>query len=246
MTATVVPAAQPTLEGAAQDEVTARLLAAITTQFAATVRWTPEGGVVTFPQDHPTLGWKMCVIAGCGKACTMASGLCQGCWCRWKRQGKPPIEEFTAQPKSYLRTPGVQPCTVPGCQRPWKTKRVPLCQAHEVQRRVLLGGISLEAFRSHPDVVPHLSLGPCLAASCTRERAGRGAYCVAHYDRWRKAQRRQPGLDEGWWRRTAPVIADDNQVSLRACRCGWRPSSSTGCSSAATPASRPGSTWSGR
>lgn len=203
---------------------------------------------MTFPQNHPTLGWKLCVIAGCGKACTMASGLCQGCWCRWKRQGRPPLEEFTAQPKSYLRIPGIQPCAVPGCQRPGKTRRAPLCQAHEAQRRVLLGGMPLEAFCPTPmsDVVPHPSLGPCLAASCTRDRAGRGAYCVAHYDRWRKARRRQPDLEEAWWRRTAPAIADDNQVSLRGLPLRVAAEFVYGLQQRSHAGVKPGSTWSGR
>ena len=66
-----------------QDEVTIALLAAITPVFAVVTGFDLETRVVVFPQDHPTLGWSMCVIPGCGKNRTLATGLCAS----WPRQG---------------------------------------------------------------------------------------------------------------------------------------------------------------
>lgn len=88
-----------------------------------------------------------------------------------------------------------------------------LCSAHQAQQRKL--GIDLETFRVHPDVTPHRSMGPCLAAACTRDRFGRGLYCTTHAVRWTTAKREQPGIDEGWFRRTVPPITEEGRVSLR-------------------------------
>ncbi|MGW0664557.1 tyrosine-type recombinase/integrase [Streptodolium elevatio] len=168
---------------------------------------------MVFPQQHPTLGWRMCVITGCRKARSSASGLCVSCKDRWRRLGSPAVDDFLKTPKDYSRIVGVRSCTVTGCERPWKSKRTQLCLAHEVQKRNL--GVSLDEFLTMPMATAHASLGPCRTASCLRERAGRGAYCLAHYNRWRKARQAQPDLDEEFWRRTAPAIAEDNKVSLR-------------------------------
>jgi integrase len=196
-----------------QDEVTSALLAAITPEFAEVTGFDLETRVVVFPQDHPTLGWLMCVVPGCGKNRTLATGLCACCHDRWKRKGRPPLEEYVAVPKQLERAVGVRRCEVPLCERPQKTRQSRLCLAHAVQRRNLR--IPLEEFHTHPAVKPHPAVGPCLAASCTRERAGRGAYCLQHYCRWRKARNADPGLDEQWWQRAAPSLAEGNRISLR-------------------------------
>ncbi|MCX2927947.1 tyrosine-type recombinase/integrase [Streptomyces sp. NEAU-W12] len=195
------------------DEATTALLAAITPEFAAAVQWDPTDLVVVFPQQHLTLGWKKCVVPGCVKARSLASGVCASCHGRWRRLGNPPMEEYIKAPKVFVRMVGVRLCTVTGCERPWKSERTELCLAHEVQKRKLR--VSLEEFLAMPEATGHASLGPCRAASCLRERAGRGAYCLGHYNRWRKAVGAQPDLDEEQWRRTVPAIAEDNKISLR-------------------------------
>ncbi|WP_432003692.1 tyrosine-type recombinase/integrase [Streptomyces sioyaensis] len=195
------------------DDAAQRLLDAITEEFARVIQWDPLTRTVIFPQDHPTLGWKMCVIDGCGKSRTSATGICAGCHSRWHRTGQPPMEDFLKTPKTFERMVGFDRCTVSGCERSWKSERKQLCLAHEVQQRLLKA--SLEDFLTRPDVTGHAGLGPCQVASCDRDRAGRGAYCISHYNRWRKARLRQTDVDEHHWRRTAPAIAADNKVSLR-------------------------------
>lgn len=199
--------------GKEQDEITKTLLAAITAEFAATIQFDSETCVIVFPQDHPTLGWKMCVVPDCGKRRTSASGVCASCHARWKRVGKPDLAQFITVPKQFERVVGVRQCRVSGCERPWKSRNSQLCLAHAVQRRNMR--VSLEEFFADSAAQPHPSRGPCLAACCTRERAGRGAYCLAHYNRWRKARKADPTLDEQWWQQTAPSIAEDNRISLR-------------------------------
>lgn len=194
-----------------RDQLLDKLLAAIEPEFATAVGWTLDGGLLVFPQAHPLLGWNQCVIPDCKKSRTSADGVCASCHARWTRLGRPDRAEFLATPKGLERMVGVQPCAVLGCGRPWKTKRTQLCLAHEVQQRNL--AIPLTAFLARDDLVAHPSLGPCSAASCLRERAGRGAYCVAHYNRWKRE--RSTGIDEDRWRATTPAIAEDNLVSLR-------------------------------
>lgn len=197
-----------------EDTRTSELLAAITPEFAATVRWDVDRRVIVFPQDHPMLGWTTCRVPSCDKPSSSRAGICHGCYRRWDEQGRPSVEVFSALPKPPGRGYGVVAlCTVPRCQRPWKSRASELCLAHHVQRRNLR--IDLETFRTHPDVVPHASTGPCHVAACTRTRAGRGPYCGAHYVRWNAARRDNPNLDEAWWRRTTSAIAEDNWVSLR-------------------------------
>jgi hypothetical protein len=63
-------------------------------------------------------------------------------------------------------------------------------------------------------LVGYPAFGPCLVAACTRDRDGRGPYCHAHDQRWR-LDRRRSDIDEEYWRRTAPAVAQDQEVSLR-------------------------------
>lgn len=203
-------------QGEADDRSTEIVLAAIAPEFAATVGWDPDLRVITFPQTHPTLGWKMCEIEGCGLQRTSADGLCVTCRSRWKRVGNPDIDTFKATAKTYSRIVGVRPCAVGNCERPWKSATARLCLAHEAQQRSLR--VSLAVFLGLAEVAPHASAGVCQVASCLRDRAGRGPYCVAHYNKWRAARLQDPDLDEILWQRVQPAISEANVVSLRGLR----------------------------
>lgn len=194
-----------------EDRRIVALAAAITPEFATVIGWSPEGGVVSFPSDHPTLGWKPCSVNGC-RTVQSANGLCPACNRTWKRLDQPPMEEFIASARRTGRSIGTGVCTVPGCQRPWCSATTTLCMAHEKQHHKL--GLLLEEFRRHPEVVARAGLGPCLVAACTRDRAG-GRYCMGHANRWKRARHADPGLDERWFQRTASAIAEHNLVSLR-------------------------------
>jgi len=76
--------------------------------------------------------------------------------------------------------------------------------------------IGLEEFLAHPGVRPLAPCGSCRVTACVRDRDGTGgAYCRAHVDRWAKARKAGPGLDEQRWRATTPAIARPGLVSLR-------------------------------
>ena len=106
-------------------------------------------------------------------------------------------------------------CRVPGCPRTWRTPQLPLCRAHLHQQREVLK-IGLEEFLAHPGVRPLPPCGPCQVTACVLDRDGTGgAYCRAHVDRWAKARKADPGLDEQRWRATTAAIARPGLVSLR-------------------------------
>src|SRR5680860_319928 len=57
---------------------------------------------------------------------------------------------------------------------------------------------------------------PCAVAACGRRRRHRdGRYCEAHQQRLRRAQRRDPDLDEQRWRLTEAPVGRGGQISLR-------------------------------
>jgi hypothetical protein len=89
-----------------------------------------------------------------------------------------------------------------------------LCRAHLHQQREV-HRIGLAEFLAHPDVRPLPPCGPCQVAACVRDRDGTsGAYCRGHVDRWAKARKADPGLDEQRWRATTAPIGRPGLVSL--------------------------------
>ena len=186
----------------------------MTAEFLALMSWNPEVRVLSFPQDHPVLGWTPCLVRDCGKSVSQRGGLCIPCAQRHAASGVP-LEEFTAQTKGYGPATGVGNCGVAGCARPWVTSGAALCQAHAGRRRTL--GLTLPEFLAHPNVVGLPSAGPCRVAACPRARDVR-LYCVGHYKRWKAAASSDPDLDEQLWRATTSAIAENQVVSLRGLR----------------------------
>lgn len=192
------------------------LWSAIDGEFLALVGWDPEIRVLTFPAADPLLGIKVCVVAGCEQGRGKRNGLCPTCNERWAQAGYPEVEEFAAIPRIYGRTNDVGPCAVPGCQRPWNSSVLQLCNAHRTQRKTRgLTNRPLEEFLARTDVVALASTGPCPVAACARQRAGEGAYCALHRNRWLRHRTAHPGADEIAWRRTEPAAVDRGQISLR-------------------------------
>ena len=195
------------------------LWSAIDGGFLALVGWDPQVRVLTFPAADPLLGIKVCVVDGCEQGRGKRNGLCPTCNERWAEAGSPEVEAFAAIPRVYGRTNDIGPCVVPGCQRPWTGSVARLCNAHQTQRRTRrLTDRPLEVFLARPDVVALASTGPCPVAACARARAGEGAYCALHRNRWQRHRTEHPGADESAWRRTEPAAVDRGQVSLRGLR----------------------------
>ncbi|WP_245745919.1 tyrosine-type recombinase/integrase [Nocardia altamirensis] len=209
MSALTSTAAPPDHAG---DEIAAGLWAAITSEFLQLVNWSAQRRVLSFPQGHPVLGWRLCSVANCdGRAKGLAT-FCPSCWVRWKECDQPPVAEFIAIERIRLRQMQVGNCTVPQCQRPWKTSTLALCTTHIWQRDNIFK-LSLSEFVAHPDVVGLPSFGPCVVAACTRDRGGHGPYCHTHTQRWRNS--RSSGVDEHHWRLIAPAIPIGGEASLR-------------------------------
>ena len=192
------------------------LWAAIDSEFLALVGWDPQLRVLTFPAGDPLLGIKLCVVAGCEQSRGKRNGLCPTCNERWAEAGCPDVKAFAAIPRVYGRTNDIGPCAVPGCQRPWNSSGTRLCNVHRTQRKTRgLANRPLAEFLARPDVVALASTGPCSVSACARQRAGEGAYCALHRNRWLRHRTERPGADEIAWRRTEPAAADRGQVSLR-------------------------------
>ena len=212
MTAATVMAA-PVVDR--DEDITAGLWAAIEQRFLDVLGWDPDVRVLTFPREHPLLGWKVCEVSGCTKVVQNGGGLCANCRRKWMKARQPALSTFTAIDKAYERCVGIGRCAVPDCGRPWRTGGVPLCNSHHSQRERLLP-LPVEEFVLRPDVVPLPPLGPCAVAACAWDRPSRRSpYCHIHTRRWKTEHSRDPDLDEQIWRRTASAVAEDNKVSLR-------------------------------
>ncbi|MCX5115247.1 site-specific integrase [Streptomyces sp. NBC_00378] len=194
---------------------TAELMAAVEPGFLQLMQRDDAVRVLTFPVDHLLLGGQRCLVIRCHQLVTSktAQGLCRGCARRMELKGET-LEEFLAEVKTW-RSIGVTPCSVEDCGRARKTYRTALCSAHAYQQQKMLR-LPLEEFLRHPDVRPLPSFGPCLAASCPRDRDGAThSYCKAHQQRRLYELRRGSTLDEETWRLTTAAISESGTVSLR-------------------------------
>lgn len=143
--------------------------------------------------------------------------VCLGCRLRLAANGLG-LDELDLMPARGWQRP--EQCQVAGCPRTWRTPQLPLCRAHLHQQREVLR-IGLAEFLAHPDVRPLPPCGPCQVAACVRDRDGTsGDYCGAHVDRWAKARKADPGLDEQRWRATTAPIGRPGLVSLRGLPLG--------------------------
>jgi integrase len=191
----------------------ARHLARLLDQdFLAGAGWDPVLQILEVPPGHRLLGWQPCRVAGCMSRGDGPEQVCLGCRLRLAANGLG-LDELDLMPARGWQRPGQ--CQVDGCPRTWRTPQLPLCRAHLHQQREVLR-IGLAGFLAHPDVRPLPPCGPCQVAACVRDRDGTsGNYCRGHVDRWAKARKADPGLDEQRWRATTAPIGRPGLVSLR-------------------------------
>ncbi|MEV7500335.1 site-specific integrase [Streptomyces sp. NPDC093018] len=191
------------------------MIDALKPSFLKLVSWDWNRRVVVFPTDHAVLVSPLCEVIGCDhRAARRGVRLCNGCYYRWKKDGQPELDGFVHQPHQSHRSVDIGDCAVEGCPRPWEDRPAALCATHSHRRKYVLK-LSLEEFLRHPEVGPLPSFGPCLAASCYRDRIGpRTLYCQSHGNRLRVLQRQQP-VDEDRWQRTVSAVAVGGEVSLR-------------------------------
>ncbi|GAA1614337.1 hypothetical protein GCM10009733_008170 [Nonomuraea maheshkhaliensis] len=206
----------------ADDEQARTLWGLIEPRFLALLSWDPNIKIVTFPADHPELGYDICRVTWCERPTRLWHRLCPACYQRWRRshpldESKDCLEAFVV---STSRTPAratgtrIEPCAVLGCPRAWKSSTTRLCTAHEYQCYQMLR-LPLDQFLLRPETVPLPSFGICQVAACERQREGWGPYCRAHAAKWARLRGSEPDADEDHWRRTTSAIAVNGKVSLR-------------------------------
>jgi integrase len=189
-----------------------RLAGVLDQEFLTTAGWDPVLQVLEVPPGHRLLGWQQCRVAGCMSRGDGPEQVCLGCRQRLAASGLR-LDELDLMPARGWQRP--DQCQVPGCPRAWRTPQLPLCRAHLHQQREVLK-VGLEEFLARPDARPLPPCGPCQVTACIRDRDGTGGdYCTGHVDRWAKARKSDPGLDEQRWRATTPAIARPGLVSLR-------------------------------
>jgi len=185
---------------------------AIVEEFVALVGWNWMDRTISFPSEHPLLGWRACVVASCGKPTTSPRGLCHACAELWRRAGQPDLAEFAATTTRKRRRLRRGPCSVTGCQRPLESAETSLCLAHYHQYRHM--ALPVEQFRTDGRVRPHPPAGVCGVVACDRDRSGNGPYCRVHSRRRTDARKADPNFDEDRWRQVEAPIAEDNHVCL--------------------------------
>ncbi|WP_433574100.1 site-specific integrase [Nocardia brasiliensis] len=203
--------ARPSAEGAATETI----WNAVTAEFLETVCWSAETKILVFPQDHPVLGWSPCAVAGCHNR-VLRRGLCLNCEKRWRRAGKPPVEQFVPTVEVVHGRIPPQSCAVTDCALPRRTVGTNLCLKHHYQRTRVFK-VGLEEFLAHPDVAGFAMVGICEVASCARHRERETSpYCRNHQEQWRRFTRAATPdeLSERHWRRTQPAIAAGGEISL--------------------------------
>ena len=189
-----------------------RLAGLLDEEFLSGAGWDPVLQMMEVPPGHRLLGWQECRVAGCMSRGDGPEQVCLGCRLRLAANDLE-LDELDLIPARGWRRP--EQCQVTGCPRTWRTPKLPLCRAHLHQQRKVLK-VGLEAFLARPDVRPLPPCGPCQVTACVSDRDGTsGDYCRAHVDRWAKARKADPSLNEQQWRATAAAIARPGLVSLR-------------------------------
>lgn len=182
--------------------------------FLAEAGWNPATEILAPLPDHPLLGFRICLVRGCQGQGLLPDEFCATCH-RAHQQSDLGIKEFIEAGPVRSRQSGEVICSVNGCPRPVRTKRLQLCYTHEHHRKRLQ--LPLMAFLEHPDAKPLPGFGPCLVVVCTRQAHGRRGLCRAHDVRWWEQHRAGKvtvaGLD-AWCRSSAPV-ASGHEVVLR-------------------------------
>ena len=188
-----------------------RLKVLLDNDFLVAAGWNSNTMLLSPSADHPMLGWAVCRVPGCdGIVEGRTGGVCGACARRIALSGSDELPVFCE--KAY--TVGVGLCVV-GCERPWESRRRPLCAAHEHQQNTVLG-VSIEEFLARPDLRPLPGFGPCGVLACTRLRySGTSGFCKAHHRRWTLASAAEPQLRQQWWCRTESAVAEGGTVSFR-------------------------------
>jgi integrase len=141
-------------------------------------------------------------------------GFCATCQ-KARRRSDLSAGEFIAAGPVRARHCGEVICSVMGCPRPVRTRRLQLCHTHEHRRRQL--GLSLAGFLQHPRAQPLPGFGACKVAVCTRQAHARRGLCRPHDVRWWEQHRAGAvtTADFGAWCRSSAPVASGHEVVMR-------------------------------
>jgi len=182
--------------------------------FLAGAGWDPDRQVLTPPPQHPTLGYTVCMVAECNVVTKARHKLCHACENRWRTSGLA-WPAFLTVPPVRERTLGEFICEVGGCDRPRRTVRASLCDAHHAQHTGPFKGLAIEEFLVHPAVRPFPSFGDCRVPSCIRRAKGHRGLCHPHAQRWRSHRSRHPDAELLAWCDRQHPISEGHAIVLR-------------------------------
>jgi len=144
--------------------------------------------------DDPVFVAEECAVAGCDRtAASIRRRLCNAHAIRFRKRGRPPMEEFLADPGPPVRgRRPLAPCVVESC-RYGRNARNGLCARHR-DRWNRAGRPDLASWKA-PDLAP-ADAGPaeCRLPFCSlwAENPAK-IFCAGHDDRWQRHGRPDPG-----------------------------------------------------
>jgi integrase len=182
--------------------------------FLTEAGWNPRTQTLAPSPDHPLLGYRICLVRGCAGQGLVPDELCATCHSTRQRSDLT-MEEFIAAGPVRVKQHGEVICSVDGCPRPVRTRRLQLCYTHEHRRKHLQ--LPLADFLQHPRAQPLPGFGPCRVVVCTRQAHARRGLCRAHDVRWWEQHRAGTVAvtDFGVWCQSSGPVASGHEVVLR-------------------------------
>ena len=143
--------------------------------------------------DDPVFIADQCVVAGCDRtAVSIRRGLCNAHAIRFRKRGRPPMEDFLATPGPPVRgRRPLAPCVVEGC-RYGRAARNGLCSRHR-DRWDRAGNPDLATWKA-PDLAPgDPGRAECRLPFCDLWVMNpTKIFCTGHDDRWQRHGRPDP------------------------------------------------------
>jgi integrase len=138
--------------------------------------------------DDPVFIADQCVVGDCDRtAASIRRGLCNAHAIRYRKLGRPPIEDFLADPGPPVRgRRSLAACAVDGCRYPRNAAANGLCSKHR-DRWIRAGQPDLSAWDA-PDLAPGESAAAeCRLPFCDLWVANpTKVFCAGHDDRWQR------------------------------------------------------------
>ncbi|MFA4085279.1 site-specific integrase [Mycobacteroides salmoniphilum] len=185
--------------------------------------WSPDLQVLRPPQTHETLGWRECIVVGCGRPAWDARGrgLCNGCLAVWRDHDQPDLEVFSQRPSRRVEYQIFDRCSVvrDGVQCGRKAHAHGMCKRHDdlVRHHVVV--------RKRPraevleTLVVYPSAGDCKVVACDRPALyATVGLCSSHGCRWRRMQESGTQWSFDDFCRRTHQITDSRYVVFRGLR----------------------------